>query len=148
VEATATGGTAPVERLLLLSGDSIVLYETAASCKFDTLRAGQYTLRARDAAGCLSDPRPVNIRETDNENSVDNNDEAAENNDGEITVYPNPTDGKVYISHIADDKMIFVYNISGTFLFSVKGNEVDFSPFPSGMYLLRIDNKVIKVIKL
>ncbi|MDR1666404.1 MAG: T9SS type A sorting domain-containing protein [Bacteroidales bacterium] len=150
IEAAATGGVMPVERLLLLSGDSIVRYETAATCRFDTLPAGQYTVQVRDAAGCLAnEAHTVSIPEKDAGSEKEDPSAEEEDDSDDITVYPNPTDGKVRITRITGNETIFVYDVSGTFLFSTKGNEVDFSDLPSGMYLLRIgkSNRMIKVIK-
>jgi len=68
-----------------------------------------------------------------------------------ITVYPNPTNGKVTIN--ADDvKRIDVYNINGQLVKSVSENNiVDISTLPSGFYTLRVaaikSSFVCKVIK-
>lgn len=70
-----------------------------------------------------------------------------------ITVYPNPTDSKVWIRGIGSDFYHAVMtNIHGKVLpvqLEPEGEAivVDLSDVPSGMYLLNIDGKMIKVIR-
>jgi hypothetical protein len=73
-------------------------------------------------------------------------------------IYPNPTKGKLQIDFPAlDDKqpIIWVYDPSGKLIVKKtaisSGNEVDLSPYPSGLYIMRIqigqEKKEWKIIK-
>jgi len=69
-------------------------------------------------------------------------------------VFPNPVSGKLYFSDcIAYKKLIQIYNLHGELITQIEtaGNEIDFTEFSKGVYILRVSNKhkiaVIKVIK-
>jgi hypothetical protein len=64
--------------------------------------------------------------------------------DDAIKIYPNPTNGKVYIETERDIK---VYNQQGELLLETFGNQVDLSTYPQGMYLLQINGRWSKVVK-
>jgi DNA-binding beta-propeller fold protein YncE len=63
-----------------------------------------------------------------------------------LSVYPNPTKGVVYI-HNANGAEVQVYNSNGVLLQSTRESQVDLSNYPAGVYLLRIDDKTLKVVK-
>jgi hypothetical protein len=70
-------------------------------------------------------------------------------NDGSsLTLYPNPTDGLVYLSRAAD---VTLYNMQGQRLFSVSGTEIDLSDYNEGVYVaivtLENQTKQFKLIK-
>jgi M6 family metalloprotease-like protein len=70
------------------------------------------------------------------------------NVDTECIVYPNPTTGMVYIKNVTGKiPEVTVYNVMGKTLLYVEQNQIDFSTFPKGMYLLQIDGRIIKIIK-
>jgi hypothetical protein len=67
-----------------------------------------------------------------------------------IKLYPNPTNGTVFIN-MPNPNKVYVYNTLGILtkeLYLEKGeHEIDISNFPSGVYLFRIANESIKLIK-
>jgi len=76
---------------------------------------------------------PVNIRE----NSLPN-----------IKIYPNPTSGSVYIKTESETiPKLKLYSLHGRLLQQISNTEIDMSNYPTGVYLLSIDGKTVKVIK-
>jgi hypothetical protein len=67
-----------------------------------------------------------------------------DNTNTELVVYPNPTKGIVYISSECDIKL---YDIQGKKLQEIRGNQIDISSYPQGMYFLKVDGKTLKVVK-
>jgi M6 family metalloprotease-like protein len=68
--------------------------------------------------------------------------------DSQITVYPNPTSGMVYVRNATGaTPEVTVYNVMGKMLLSTRQSRIDFSAFPEGIYLLRTGDKMIKIIK-
>jgi M6 family metalloprotease-like protein len=68
--------------------------------------------------------------------------------DSQTAVYPNPTDGMVYIRNAANETPeVTVYNVTGKVMLNTTQNPVDLSAFPAGVYLLRIGNKITKIVK-
>jgi hypothetical protein len=63
-----------------------------------------------------------------------------------LQVYPNPTTGVVTIAN-ADGAEVKVYNLSGELLHRSRESCVDLSGYPSGVYLLRIGDEALKVVK-
>ena len=60
-------------------------------------------------------------------------------------IYPNPTNGKVYIE---TESAIKVYDAQGTLLQETFGNQVDLSAYPQGVYLLQVnDGRWSRVVK-
>lgn len=69
----------------------------------------------------------------------------------EITIYPNPTQGMVQISHFPDDATVTVTDGLGRVVWTGSENRIDLSGQPAGLYFLtvatpsgRITEKVIK----
>ena len=66
-------------------------------------------------------------------------------------VYPNPTDGLIYIetSQDASLKEYRITNLLGQTLMSgtVTDQTIDVSALPNGMYFLTIDNQTVKLMK-
>jgi len=63
-------------------------------------------------------------------------------------VYPNPAYSKLYIK---SDKRIAnsqkeLYNSVGQMVLRTKKNEIDVSGLSKGMYYLRVENQVVKVV--
>ena len=67
-----------------------------------------------------------------------------DNTNTELVVYPNPTKGIVYISSECDIKL---YDIQGKKLQEIRGNQIDISSYPQGMYFLKVESKTLKVVK-
>ena len=68
----------------------------------------------------------------------------ADNTNTELVVYPNPTKGVVYISSECDIKL---YDIQGKKLQEIRGNQIDISSYPQGMYFLKVEGKILKIVK-
>ena len=75
-----------------------------------------------------------------------------------VIVYPNPTTGKLKIAMISEQltmNNVELFDIVGSKIPTLKTasgmseNEIglDFSHLPAGIYFLKFDNKVVKVIK-
>jgi hypothetical protein len=67
-----------------------------------------------------------------------------------INLYPNPTNGTVFINMPSTNK-VHIYNMMGILtkeLYLTQGeHEINISDFPSGVYLFRIGNESIKLVK-
>jgi M6 family metalloprotease-like protein len=63
-------------------------------------------------------------------------------------IYPNPTAGMVYIKNTTGKiPEVTVYNLMGKMLLHTHESQIDISTFPEGMYLLRMEDRIIKIIK-
>ncbi len=67
-----------------------------------------------------------------------------DNTNTELVVYPNPTKGIVYVSSECDIKL---YDIQGKKLREIRGNQIDISSYPQGMYFLKVEGKTLKIVK-
>jgi len=84
-------------------------------------------------------------------------------NNEQLTIYPNPTTGQLKIENgsstgsLPGDRtlsIVEVYDVVGCKLWAVSGAElhdsqftIDISHLANGMYFLKVDGKVFKVIK-
>jgi hypothetical protein len=50
----------------------------------------------------------------------------------------------VYISSECDIKL---YDIQGKKLQEIRGNQIDISSYPQGMYFLKVEGKTLKIVK-
>jgi hypothetical protein len=62
-----------------------------------------------------------------------------------VKVYPNPTSGAVTIE--SDGAEVLLYSLQGVLLKRTRGNRLDLSGYPNGVYLLQAGSKATKVIK-
>lgn len=60
-------------------------------------------------------------------------------------VFPNPSESGVF--NLSDSMVFEVYSLNGELLLRGEGNQVDISGFSKGVYLLRGDQKVIKLVR-
>ncbi|MBK7689767.1 MAG: T9SS type A sorting domain-containing protein [Bacteroidetes bacterium] len=60
-------------------------------------------------------------------------------------MYPNPSSTIFYIKN-ADGKKKELYNVLGELLFSTKADEINMTFLAKGMYYLRVENEVVKVV--
>ncbi len=73
--------------------------------------------------------------------------------DDAIKVYPNPTKGMITVQHKNPIKLLQVYNANGLLLQTIREantatTSLDLGSYPSGIYLLRADGKMVnKVVK-
>ena len=63
----------------------------------------------------------------------------------ELEVYPNPSSTIFYIKN-KHGKKKELYNTVGQLFFSTKENEIDVIGLAKGVYYLRVENQVVKVI--
>jgi hypothetical protein len=63
-----------------------------------------------------------------------------------LKIYPNPTSGIVYVD---TDKPveIEICNTMGVQIMNTKGNRVDLSKYPAGVYIMRADGKTAYIVK-
>ena len=72
---------------------------------------------------------------------------------GQWTIYPNPTTGKIVVSGQLSDVSVEIYDIVGRVVLSSAMSKlspettIDISHLANGLYFLKIDGKVVKVIK-
>jgi hypothetical protein len=64
----------------------------------------------------------------------------------QVVVYPNPTFGKFQIKNSKFQSMKELYNSVGQMVLSTKENVIDVSNIPKGVYYLRLENQVVKVV--
>ena len=69
----------------------------------------------------------------------------------DIYVYPNPTSGIITID-VEDPIEYFITNINGQVVkngtVSYDSQLIDISNLPNGMYFIKIDNEIVKIIKM
>ncbi len=62
-------------------------------------------------------------------------------------VFPNPTTGRVNLENLDGDNSIEVFDLRGSLLYKTKNkNTIDLSFLSKGMYFVKVDNKVLKII--
>ena len=64
----------------------------------------------------------------------------------ELRVYPNPTGGMAYIQ-TENDAVLQLYDLQGKLLLATTGKQIDLSAFAAGMYLLKVNGEMMKVVK-
>ena len=65
-----------------------------------------------------------------------------------IQVYPNPMQGKVCLKNAIGTEIFDLYNSQGQLIWSGENiQDKDFSDFKNGLYFLKIDKKLIRLIK-
>ncbi|MDR1681775.1 MAG: T9SS type A sorting domain-containing protein [Candidatus Symbiothrix sp.] len=65
-----------------------------------------------------------------------------------IRVYPNPTGGRLFIQTTVPIS-VSVYDAAGRLVLStLTGSEIDLSAYPAGIYLLKMENRYVKLIKI
>ena len=65
-----------------------------------------------------------------------------------LLVYPNPTSGVVNIeTGSGAEPTVSVYSQSGGLQLVQTGNQVDLSPLPQGVYIFRVGNESVRVVK-
>ncbi|GHS87223.1 hypothetical protein FACS1894201_08440 [Bacteroidia bacterium] len=63
-----------------------------------------------------------------------------------LSAYPNPTTNILYVEN-ADNKQVNVYSPNGNLLLRTTGSAVNLSGYPTGIYIIKVGNKVAKVEK-
>jgi hypothetical protein len=70
-----------------------------------------------------------------------------------ISIYPNPVSDCIYFNNLPDGRFtVTIYRMNGEqvmqSLVSLAGNYVNVSRLPQGVYFLRVNNQVFKIVKL
>jgi hypothetical protein len=70
-----------------------------------------------------------------------------------ISIYPNPVSDRIYFNNLPDGKFIAtIYRMNGErvmqSLVLLESNYVNVSKLPQGVYVLRVNNQTLKVVKL
>jgi hypothetical protein len=63
-----------------------------------------------------------------------------------LEVYPNPTTGRLLIKGCKSSSVKELFTHSGQLLLRIKENELDLSRLPKGLYLLRCEDQIRKVV--
>ena len=64
----------------------------------------------------------------------------------DIRIYPNPSNNRIYI--LGDIDMITVFNMMGQEIYEKSNvNTIDISDWEDGVYFVKIDNQIVKIIK-
>lgn len=135
--------------------DPALLFETEGiyDNKFTTATICGLLGDGSEITNCLPEPKSLIVSDT-----FDNSGNTLSNNDfnliGEISIYPNPVNGIIYVKGNIDGlNTIEVYSISGSKIMDLKNNlgQVDVSQLQSGIYFLKLfsddTSKTLKVIK-
>lgn len=64
-----------------------------------------------------------------------------------LICYPNPTKGRVFLIETDENADIKVYDVQSRLVLQTKGNQIDLSTLPNGIYLLDANGTKYKIIK-
>ncbi len=68
-----------------------------------------------------------------------------------VVLYPNPADEKVYIKNLPPHSTVFIYSLQGeqvgSFVSRTPYLKLDVSPYPSGLYILKVTHNDLLVVK-
>jgi hypothetical protein len=64
-----------------------------------------------------------------------------------ISIYPNPTTGKISVNNKAADAVVRIYDIAGNEILESAESVLDISHFATGIYFMEIDGMLTKIIK-
>ena len=64
-----------------------------------------------------------------------------------LLIYPRVTKGKITITNKASASMVTVYDLTGSIMLQTDKSVLDISSFSNGVYLVEIENEIVKIIK-
>lgn len=64
-----------------------------------------------------------------------------------VYAYPNPVVNTLYVQGVNDDAQLCVFNLSGVPVLETTGTEINVASLAQGMYLLQINQQLVKFIK-
>lgn len=70
--------------------------------------------------------------------------------DNKILIYPNPAADYIYVANIESEAQILLFSIEGKLLIKspIKASEaLNISNIPAGIYLIKVNNQTVKLIK-
>jgi parallel beta-helix repeat protein len=65
----------------------------------------------------------------------------------EVKIYPNPVGDKLFIEATDNLSPVRLYNLTGGLLLQTQSKEIELSGLTPGVYLLKINNQTVKIIK-
>ena len=64
-----------------------------------------------------------------------------------LLIYPHVTEGKIIITNKASTSMVTIYDLTGSIMLQSDMSVLDISSFTNGVYLVKIENEIVKIIK-
>lgn len=64
-----------------------------------------------------------------------------------LSIYPSVTEGKIFISNKASASIVNIYDLTGSIMMQSEMSILDISSLPNGVYLVKVENEIAKVIK-
>ena len=64
-----------------------------------------------------------------------------------LLIYPNVTEGKIIIVNKTPVSIVTIYDLTGSIIMQSEMSVLDISPFSNGVYLVKVENKIVKIIK-
>ena len=64
-----------------------------------------------------------------------------------LLIYPNVTEGKIIIVNKTPVSIVTIYDLTGSIIMQSEMSVLDISPFSNGVYLVKVENKIDKIIK-
>lgn len=64
-----------------------------------------------------------------------------------LLIYPSVTEGKIIIVNKAPTSIVAIYDLTGSIMLQSDMSVLDISSFPNGVYLVKIENEIAKIIK-
>jgi polygalacturonase len=65
----------------------------------------------------------------------------------DFQIYPNPTTGMIYIQNKLENSPVTIYDHSGRLVLETASAQIDTTSFSNGIYLVKVENQTIKLIK-
>lgn len=64
-----------------------------------------------------------------------------------LSIYPSITEGEIFIANKALSSIVSVYDFTGRIVLQSDASVLDISSFSTGIYLVEVENKIVKIIK-
>ncbi|MDR0547123.1 MAG: T9SS type A sorting domain-containing protein [Dysgonamonadaceae bacterium] len=68
-------------------------------------------------------------------------------NKNDLTIFPNPTSGELFISGKPENQIMEIFDITGKKQMQSIENKINISNFTNGVYFCKTENRIIKIIK-
>ncbi|CAG5081059.1 poly(ethylene terephthalate) hydrolase family protein [Parvicella tangerina] len=109
----------------------------ANSISYTPSTAGDYTVEVTFADGCPTTSAPYTFTPSSS---------GIQENQHKLSFYPNPTKGLIQIGETLEK--VKIYNAQGMHITTIyNSNQLDFSDYPAGIYLILVEDMYYKVIK-
>ena len=67
--------------------------------------------------------------------------------ENKLSIYPSVTEGEIFITNKALSSIVSVYDFSGRIVMQSDKSMLNLSSLANGIYLVKVENKIIKVVK-